>query len=150
MEPDWLRRTAFHAFSGSAERFHQRRPGSRKQMAGVRPDQFRSGSALKTTSDRVLSVLALFTREKSDWTVEEAAAAIGVPVSTAYRYFRSLSSAELIMPYLQGRYVLGSAIIEYDYAMRLHDPLLAAAHKVVADLADTVGECDAMLARLYK
>jgi len=105
---------------------------------------------LKTTSDRVLSVLALFTRDKSDWTVEEAAAAIGVPVSTAYRYFRSLSSAELIMPYLQGRYVLGSAVIEYDYAMRLHDPLLVAAHDVVAEIADTVGQCDAMLARLYK
>ena len=105
---------------------------------------------MKTTSDRVLSILALFTREKSDWTVEEAAAAIDVPVSTAYRYFRSLSSAELIMPYLQGRYVLGSAVIEYDHAMRLHDPLLNASRAPMAILAKEVGECVVMLARLYK
>jgi len=104
---------------------------------------------LKTTSDRVLSVLALFTRAKSEWSVEEAAAAIGVPASTAYRYFRSLSSAELITPYLPGRYVLGSAVIEYDYAMRLHDPLLRASQAVMAALADETGDCVAMLARLY-
>lgn len=105
---------------------------------------------MKTTSDRVLSVLALFTRDNSEWSVEEAAAALDVPVSTAYRYFRSLSSAELITPYWPGRYVLGPAVIEYDYAMRLHDPLLGAARDVMVALADGIGDCVAMLARLYK
>jgi len=105
---------------------------------------------VKTTSDRVLSVLALFTRDNSEWSVEEAAAALDVPVSTVYRYFRTLSSAELITPYWPGRYVLGPAVIEYDYAMRLHDPLLNAAREVMTALADEVGNCVAMLARLYK
>jgi len=105
---------------------------------------------VKTTSDRVLGVLALFTRDKSEWSVEEAAAALDVPVSTVYRYFRTLSGAELITPYWPGRYVLGPAVIEYDYAMRLHDPLLNAAGEVMAALADEVGNCVAMLARLYK
>jgi DNA-binding IclR family transcriptional regulator len=82
---------------------------------------------LKTTSDRVLGVLALFTHERSEWSVEDAAEALEVPVSTAYRYFKSLSSAELLIPYWPGRYVLGPAVIELDRMMRLRDPLINAA-----------------------
>lgn len=104
---------------------------------------------MKTTSDRVLNVLALFTREKSEWTVEEAAETLAVPISTAYRYFRSLNKAELIVPYWPGRYVLGPAIVEYDRAMRLHDPLINASQKIMLELVDTIGDCAAMLARCY-
>jgi DNA-binding IclR family transcriptional regulator len=104
---------------------------------------------LKTTSDRVLSVLALFTHEKSEWTVEEAAELLKLPISTAYRYFKSLANAELIIAYWPGRYVLGPAVIEFDRLMRLSDPLINASKSVMQELADSVGECVAMLARCY-
>ena len=105
--------------------------------------------SLKTTSDRVLSVLALFTREKGEWTVEEAAELLNLPISTAYRYFKSLARAQLIIPYWPGRYVLGPAVIEYDRAMRLHDPMINASKLVMLELAESVGDCVAMLARCY-
>jgi len=105
---------------------------------------------LKTTSDRVLSVLGLFTRERSKWSVEEAAEALEFPVSTAYRYFKSLSRAELLIPYWPGRYVLGPGVSELDRAMRLHDPLINASREIMIELAESVGECVAMLARCYK
>jgi DNA-binding IclR family transcriptional regulator len=94
-------------------------------------------------------VLALFTREKSEWTVEEAAELLKLPISTAYRYFKSLANAELIIPYWPGRYVLGPAVIEFDRAMRLHDPLINASKDVMVELAESVGDCVAMLARCY-
>ena len=68
------------------------------------------------TADRVLSILGLFTIDRLQWAVEDAAAELGWPVSTTYRYFRSLSDAGLIVPYTTGRYVLGPAIIQYDQA----------------------------------
>jgi DNA-binding IclR family transcriptional regulator len=82
--------------------------------------------------------------------VEEAAEALDVPISTAYRYFKSLSSAELLIPYWPGRYVLGPAVIELDRMMRLRDPLISASREVMVSLAGSVGGCVAMLARCYK
>ena len=45
------------------------------------------------TASRLLAVLNIFTVEKYEWTVEDAAREIGVSVSTAYRYFRELCKA---------------------------------------------------------
>jgi len=88
-----------------------------------------------TTSDRLLSVLSLFTAEHPEWTVEDAASTLGLAVSTAYRYFRSLSKAGLILAFSTGRYVLGPAIIQYDRQIRLRDPLTTAAQPVMRRLA---------------
>jgi DNA-binding IclR family transcriptional regulator len=87
-----------------------------------------------TTSDRVLGVLGLFTLEESEWTVEDAAARLGLAVSTAYRYFRSLSKAGLIVALATGRYALGPAIIQYDRQIRLQDPLTTAAQPIMKRL----------------
>ena len=80
-----------------------------------------------TTSDRVLAVLNLFTLEQPEWTVEGAAGALNLAISTAYRYFRSLTKAGLLVAHTTGRYLLGPAIIQYDRQIRLHDPLITAA-----------------------
>ena len=48
-----------------------------------------------SSADRLLAVLQLFTPERPEWTVETAANEIGVSVSTAYRYFRSLCRLKL-------------------------------------------------------
>jgi DNA-binding IclR family transcriptional regulator len=103
-----------------------------------------------STSDRLLKVLGLFTAERPQWTVEGAAAELKLAVSTAYRYFRSLSQAGLIIPYANGRYVLGPAIIQYDRQLRLHDPLISVSAPLMKQLAPVLPrDCLLLLCRLY-
>jgi DNA-binding IclR family transcriptional regulator len=85
--------------------------------------------------DRAIEVLRLFTLERPAWTVEEAAAAIGVSASSAYRYFAALTEAGLLTMAASGSYTLGPAIIQYDRQIQITDPLLRAARPVMADLA---------------
>jgi DNA-binding IclR family transcriptional regulator len=104
-----------------------------------------------TTSDRVLSVLSLFTIEQPEWTVEEAASTLNLAMSTAYRYFRSLSKAGLLVAHATGRYVLGPAIIQYDRQIRLHDPLTTAAQPVMKRLTERLPPHTVMLlCRLFR
>ncbi len=103
-----------------------------------------------STSDRLLSVLGLFTIGRPQWTVEEAAQELGLAVSTAYRYFRSLSEAGIVTSYSHGRYVLGPAIIQYDRQLRLRDPLIGVATPVMQRLAPLLpSNCLLLLCRLY-
>ncbi|MXO73028.1 IclR family transcriptional regulator [Alteraurantiacibacter buctensis] len=105
---------------------------------------------MAATADRVLGVLDLFSDDKSEWTVEDAAVAMGLPVSTTYRYFRSLANSELIVAYAAGRYVLGPGIIQLDRQLRLHDPFITAARPEMVRLANEVGgDTVVLLARLY-
>lgn len=76
------------------------------------------------TSDKVLSVLQLFSTERPEWSVEEASGELGLAQSTAYQYFGSLSRSGLIAATGGGRYVLGPAVIELDRIARTSDPLL--------------------------
>ncbi|KLE34641.1 IclR family transcriptional regulator [Aurantiacibacter luteus] len=105
---------------------------------------------MATTADRVLSLLALFTEQRARWTVEEAADALSVPTSTAYRYFRSLADAELLSSDLPGSYVLGPAVCALDRAMLINDPFINAAaaqmHRMAEEHPDTI----VLLARLYR
>jgi DNA-binding IclR family transcriptional regulator len=102
------------------------------------------------TTDRVLGVLALFSGDRSVWTVDAAAGALEIPLTTAYRYFRSLTDAGLIHAYLPGRYVLGPAIIHFDRQLRLHDPLITVARSQMERLAADFGNgCVVLLARHY-
>ena len=104
-----------------------------------------------TTSDRVLSVLGLFTVEHPEWTVEEGAHALGLAVSTAYRYFRSLSKAGLIVAFAAGRYVLGPAIIQYDRQMRLRDPFTTTAQPTMTKLTEQLpAHTVILLCRLFR
>lgn len=89
-----------------------------------------------STSDRTLSLLFLFTPEEPEWSVEEAAERLGVSISTAYRYFRSLAAAGLITSFVLGRYVLGPAITAFDRQMRLSDPLVNSAQGVMREMAN--------------
>ncbi len=103
------------------------------------------------TADRVLSILGLFTIDRLQWAVEDAAAELGWPVSTTYRYFRSLSDAGLIVPYTTGRYVLGPAIIQYDRLTRHFDPLITTAQPAMQQLATSFGiPAVVMLCRLFR
>jgi len=84
--------------------------------------------------DRMISVLRLFTLDKPSWTVEKAALALEVSVSSAYRYFAALTEAGLLTSFASGHYVLGPAIIQYDRQIQLTDPLLRVAKPVMAEM----------------
>lgn len=103
------------------------------------------------TAYRVLAVLNLFTVEKPEWTVEEAAKEIGASVSTAYRYFRDLSKVGLVDSSPSGRYVLGPAIIENDRKIRLTDPLIKVGRPAMQRLVARSGSMGvALLCRMYR
>ncbi len=104
-----------------------------------------------STANRLLNVLALFTMDRPGWTVEEAAGELGLTLSTAYRYFKSLVDAGLVTADTPGRYTLGPAILQYDRQLRLHDPLIAAAAPIMRRLAMGMGsEASVVLCRLYR
>ena len=103
------------------------------------------------TANRLLSVLNLFTVEKSEWTVDEAAKEIGVSVSTAYRYFRDLSKVGLLDPFSGGKYILGPAVIENDRKIRLTDPLIMVGRPAMQRLvARSSSTGVALLCRVYR
>jgi DNA-binding IclR family transcriptional regulator len=87
-----------------------------------------------SSGDRLLAVLALFTVERPEWTVEAAAARIGVSATTTYRYFKRLTNCGLISPVSRASYTLGPAIIQMDRQIQLSDPMLRAARSIMQDL----------------
>ena len=101
--------------------------------------------------DRTISVLRLFTLDKSTWTVEEAAGTLDVSSSSAYRYFAALTEAGLLTTAGSGRYVLGPAIIQYDRQVQLTDPLLRVAKPVMADIMRYApADSTVLLCRLFR
>jgi DNA-binding IclR family transcriptional regulator len=102
-----------------------------------------------STSDRLLSALDLFSPERPDWSVEEAAAALQLATSTTYRYFASLTARGLLAPFGGGRYVLGPTIIRYDRQIRLADPLISAAQSEMQRLSQIkIGRTVTFICRL--
>ncbi|HWW65841.1 MAG TPA: helix-turn-helix domain-containing protein [Sphingomonadaceae bacterium] len=104
-----------------------------------------------STANRLLNVLDLFTMDRPEWSVEEAASELGMTRSTTYRYFKSLVDAGLIAAHTTSRYTLGPAIIRYDRQMRLHDPLIVSATPVMRQLTRELGpHIWVPLCRLYR
>jgi DNA-binding IclR family transcriptional regulator len=104
-----------------------------------------------STSDKVVGILNLFSIEKSEWTVEQAARAIHQPVSTTYRHFAVLARAGLIDSFRGGHYVLGPAAIQLDGLIRKTDPLLGAAQPAMKFLSGAVDRpAVVLLCRFYR
>lgn len=99
----------------------------------------------KGSGDRLLQALAQFSIERPRWTVDEAAAALGVSATTAYRYFKQLTAAGLISPVAGAGYILGPAIIQMDRQIQATDPMLIAARGVMVDLIQHAPEGSTML-----
>ena len=100
---------------------------------------------------RLLAILDLFDEERSVWTAEEAARALDVSVSTAYRYFRSLGAADLLVPVTGDGYRLGPAILKYDRLIRLTDPLIETARPILSQMQKDAGEHTAVfLSRMFR
>lgn len=99
----------------------------------------------KSSGDRLLSVLGLFTVEQPQWTVDDAARQLGVSGPTAYRYFKRLTGAGLISPVSGASYTLGPAIIQMDRQIQVSDPMLRAARGVMHALIPRAGDGSALL-----
>jgi DNA-binding IclR family transcriptional regulator len=105
----------------------------------------------QSSGDRMLAVLQLFTVERPQWTVEDAAAALGVSAPTAYRYFKRLTKVGLISPVGGTGYGLGPAIIQLDRLIEICDPLLGAGRRVMMSLvSDAVEGSTVLLNRLFR
>lgn len=102
--------------------------------------------------DRLHNILRLFSPERPLWTAEEAAIALNVSLSTAYRQLGGLAKYGLLEA-VEGSaaYVLGPAIIELDRNIRLSDPLLTVATPAMRWLAEQAPvSCTILLCRLYR
>ena len=105
---------------------------------------------LSGSGDRLLAALALFTIERPQWTVDEAAERIGVSATTAYRYFKQLTDSGLISPVAGAGYRLGPAIVQMDRQIQATDPMLIAARMVMVDLVQHAAEgSTVLLCRLF-
>lgn len=89
----------------------------------------------ETSSDKMLSIMDLFTPQRPEWTIEEMMAQLELSHSTVYRYLRSLVSVGLVFSARPGRYLLGPGIIHYERQFRLADPLIHSAQPLLRSLA---------------
>ena len=114
------------------------------------PRSHRRTGESASSGDRLLAVLALFTVERPEWTVDAAANGLAVSATTAYRYFNRLTKAGLISPVSGASYALGPAIIQMDRQIQICDPMLNAARTVMGDLIQYAAEGSiVLLCRLF-
>lgn len=96
----------------------------------------------------VLNVLSLFSDTRRHLSASEVANLLGVSHATAYRYIHELESTGFIEPGARGFYVLGPAVVQLDRLVRMHDPLITAAHDVMRELSARTGGT-VLLARFF-
>ena len=110
----------------------------------------RSEDRARSSGDRLLAVLALFTVDQPQWTVEAAASRLGVSATTTYRYFKRLTKAGLITPVTGAGYMLGPAIIQMYRQIQITDPMLRAGRAIMVDLLQHAPDgSTAILCRLF-
>ena len=98
--------------------------------------------------ERLIQILDLFSQEKPNWELEEIHTALGHSKSTLYRYLKTLTDAGLLTTFPGRGYSLGSRFVEFDYLIRVTDPLIRLAGPVLTQLAET-NACVGLLCRRY-
>ncbi|NIX75940.1 IclR family transcriptional regulator [Microvirga terricola] len=93
----------------------------------------------ESSLNRMLSVLAAFTEEKTSITREEVAQLTGGSRATSYRYLQNLCEAGLLSSASENTYVPGPRIMELDRLIRLHDPVLSAARGPMVEASERLG-----------
>lgn len=102
----------------------------------------------RTSLEKVLSVLEVFTEDRLHWTPDEMIAALGYPRPTLYRYLKILKEAGLVTASPGAGYTLGPRVVEMDYLLRQSDPLVIAGQTHLQALA-AEHPCSALLVRWY-
>jgi DNA-binding IclR family transcriptional regulator len=103
---------------------------STKKQGNLTPHK----SGHQSSSEKVLSVISLFTETKYEWGIDAIAAELGLARTTAYRYAKTLTDAGFLASANAGTYVLGARFIELDRQIRMNDPLLRVAAPMMASL----------------
>ncbi|MBV1868617.1 MAG: helix-turn-helix domain-containing protein [Marinosulfonomonas sp.] len=85
----------------------------------------------KSSADKVLGIVDLFTEEIPAWTVEMLIKELGLTRATTYRYVKALYDAGFIVPGAGSSYVLGPRFIQIDRQIMRSDPLLRAARPLL-------------------
>ena len=99
-----------------------------------------------SSGDRMLAVLGLFTVEQPEWTVEAAAAELGVSPTTAYRYFKRLTNVGLLSPVSRGDLCARARrSCRWTGSCSICDPMLRAARPVMIDLIQYAAEGSVLL-----
>ena len=99
--------------------------------------------------ERMIGLLDLFDGGDYCWTVEQIHERFGYTRSTLYRYLKVLSDAELLTSLPETGYVLGPRIVELDYEIRRHDPLIVVSAPVMTELVSEIPGI-ALLCRRYR
>lgn len=104
---------------------------------------------MKSSLQRGLSILDLFSEEKLEWSSEEIVQALGLSRPTVYRYLKTLSEFGLLTSPQPNVYTCGPMVAELDYMLQRSDSLLLAGTSSVNQLARQFGGT-AMLMRWYQ
>ena len=102
----------------------------------------------KSSFERMLGLLDLFTPSAPVRPVSDLVTYLGTSRSTSYRYIKALHAAGLIEAVANGRYVLGSRIVEFDRQIRMTDPLYKIGGRLLRPLVDATNH-SALLCALY-
>ncbi|TAM88864.1 MAG: IclR family transcriptional regulator [Jatrophihabitans sp.] len=102
--------------------------------------------ATQSSFSRGLSVLVAVA-ENGDVSVEDVAAELGMPLSTAYRYIRTLRDFELVEEH-EGRYVPGWRLLELSGQHLTHARLAEIGASVLRDVVDTLSETAVLTVRV--
>lgn len=113
-------------------------------VAGPAPPEPRERTS---SSGRMLRLLDLFTPEQPMVAAEQIASALDVSPATAYRYAADLCASGLLARFSNG-FTLGPRIVELDYTIREHDPLLRVGLPIIRRLRDRTG-CDVLLTEMF-
>lgn len=92
----------------------------------------------RSSPEKVLGIIDLFTEDAPRWTVEAMAARLEMARTTAYRYAKMLVDAGFLAAISQGVFVLGPRFIELDRQIRIADPLLRVAPPIMQSIRDEV------------
>jgi DNA-binding IclR family transcriptional regulator len=99
---------------------------------------------------RYLSILRLFEKGRTEWTVPEIAVALNAPGSTIYRTIRELVAQGFLEASFDSRYRLGTFFVEFDRLVRVTDPLYSVGTVLLRSVVvQSHIPCVAVLARLY-
>lgn len=104
-----------------------------------------SSSSLK----RLMSILDIFTENRSEWSSDDMMAVLGYPRPTLYRYLKILTDSGMLASNAHGVFTLGPKVVEMDYLLRLSDRLVVTGRPIVERLAGQF-PCTAFLVRWYR
>jgi DNA-binding IclR family transcriptional regulator len=125
---------------------HREMPQSRKTPAEAPPPPERNAGP--SVIQRVMAILGLFSPGQTQITVEQIAEALAMSPASAYRYASELTQAGLLAR-SSGSFRLGPKIIELEYLIRHHDPVISAAQDLMEGLAELAGS-DVLLCNFYE